>query len=1447
MACYYIVISSTHLSNGHFRNIKGVFRGPLSKNGNKNLDYAEKERTATMAKALEDLKANFYCDLCDKQYYKHQEFDNHINSYDHAHKQRLKELKQREFARNVASKTRKDERKQERALQRLHELAEQRREVQCAPGSGPKFKSTTVAVDASCRESCTDGLSEESHNSTVLETGTHNHTTGTSTGLASNSKTQQTLYWPYNGKAKKQTYKRHKIAFSFSFPKKASVKLESAAAVFCENTEEGSKERIGTQKLRIPLVELNVPVSTTAEEKGRGCTGVETNGAKPGDLSPNSVSEGSQRSSDTLSRSDIPMPPQVSRLYSALVNSEDIARHYVSSVSQLPASPCHIPLDDPDTVLDRQNSEETHRNSPTEAEPETNKQQQVHKVERSVSGEENSSVGSTFSEVITSSDGPREDGSSSSQSSECPGTAREKEKGEDITVMVVKTLSCPFTKPSQPFFSVLSKDGYTVLQWPSEMLTFTRTEPCLSYSCNPLHFDFKASQQSQSRAKVRTGDSQSKTELRLSEALCIGSTSVCSEELIDSKHNKEANSRPDHHIPIRDDRETVERKDCLICEHHLSEIDAESCSLRMKRHSRVYSGGKSSSQSKEQTGKRAAGIKKWKSRDRRNYRSHKKKKRRRRRRRRGGYEEERHREMETDGGVESNPEKCNKFQRQSECWEGLDSQFRAPTSQPLEKSKQSAQNPADSGHAAPSATEDKEKERVKREREEREGEEREREKREKEREKERSRQETAGSVNGSAGSLSLSDEGAMDSEKVFGSDGRRDPVDPSTEQRNAAGHGSQSHDNPCTENPAGAVRQNRTMVMTRLSPQSPGTITQKPSMTKSLSPESCGKDCCRRKRTASSLLDADEQGLDHQVSCTRCQSPVMVEPNWPDGSMVEEGSSWSVCVSCGGEGRQRKRQRGASYTPHISDLPVGHNVHISEPPVGHNVHISEPPVGHNVHISEPPVGHNVHISEPPVGHNVHISEPPVGHNVHISEPPVGHNVHISEPPVGHNVHISDPPVGHNVHISALPVGHNVHISDPPVDVLSDDRRKLNVQNLMNTDVEYPVIKGPLASCSALSQPAVEHSRKPMGSSPRFQFQNNVPSMKEDSSSSPSQPGPVQDTPNPPEIISITNENKNITICLQNSPTVSLPIMVHRLEMGNNGQDCITRQTVTVAAHVSPPGARELTPPFIPPQRFQIQNGSLDKSCQHSLQSYPNQQKCHSPQHPQGHNQHQRCHPGIRVHEERGIREGLNITGSPCSPYHRPASPYHNHRPPSFHPQHPSDRMEKHHCVVQIQTHRHVLNHHQQHQVFPGKMKPVLPGSPVPMSPSCPPMLHPVHLSPMPNGSITIQHTILHHQHHQHHHHAYHHAAFLPPHPQPHLFPQVLPVPVSRRPMGADICPPGPPPFLTSTPHLSVVATPSLHHHPMAVTFHAMPRPTMFPPSMLQSHPHPTVIPLQPMF
>ncbi|XP_030014256.1 G patch domain-containing protein 8 [Sphaeramia orbicularis] len=129
-ACYYLVISSTHLNNGHFRRVKGVFRGPLCPAAAS--DSPERAERA-LGCSVEDLKALFYCELCDKQYLRHQEFDNHINSYDHAHKQRLKELKHREFARNVASKSWKDQRKQEKALRRLHQLAQLQQETPRVP------------------------------------------------------------------------------------------------------------------------------------------------------------------------------------------------------------------------------------------------------------------------------------------------------------------------------------------------------------------------------------------------------------------------------------------------------------------------------------------------------------------------------------------------------------------------------------------------------------------------------------------------------------------------------------------------------------------------------------------------------------------------------------------------------------------------------------------------------------------------------------------------------------------------------------------------------------------------------------------------------------------------------------------------------------------------------------------------------------------------------------------------------------------------------------------------------------------------------------------------------------------------------------------------------------------------------------------------------------------
>uniref|UniRef100_A0A3B3BB96 G patch domain-containing protein 8-like n=1 Tax=Oryzias melastigma TaxID=30732 RepID=A0A3B3BB96_ORYME len=96
--------------------------------------------------SAEDLKSLFYCELCDKQYLRHQEFDNHINSYDHAHKQRLKELQHREFVRNVASKSWKDQRKEEKALRRLHQLAQLQQETQRIPRKACELRHSIRAL-----------------------------------------------------------------------------------------------------------------------------------------------------------------------------------------------------------------------------------------------------------------------------------------------------------------------------------------------------------------------------------------------------------------------------------------------------------------------------------------------------------------------------------------------------------------------------------------------------------------------------------------------------------------------------------------------------------------------------------------------------------------------------------------------------------------------------------------------------------------------------------------------------------------------------------------------------------------------------------------------------------------------------------------------------------------------------------------------------------------------------------------------------------------------------------------------------------------------------------------------------------------------------------------------------------------------------------------------------
>ncbi|XP_030301761.1 zinc finger protein 804B [Calypte anna] len=491
MACY-LVISSRHLSNGHYRGIKGVFRGPLCKKGARSPDYAEEEKAA--AKALEDVKANFYCELCDKQYHKHQEFDNHINSYDHAHKQRLKDLKQREFARNVASKSWKDEKKQEKALKRLHQLAELRKQSECITGSGPLLKAPRLVME---KQQSPDGILL--YKGSKFTTSSQRITTSEGLGFSSSVLEKQQLIIKRHqspterphalGNQASQVFPDSTNTFqragvSFSFSKKVPLKLESSASVFSENSEEGND-----------CSESSNHKAKQALEGCRSGTLLEEDMKASLDKGP-SITEAQMDL-------DISSPSHVAVKHKMLKENDKTSdRELEDKVSAHPSfSKVKIQLSN----LDFSGS---HRE--TEQESKLNESEQLFETLNSASCQTNNFY--TLANTCKHSNAyqpdqlpelpqqPEPQLPCTSSINESPAVV----KGERSLEYSETTNGNMATPPKEnmvkdikpqtlPFLHVVSKDGTTALQWPTELLLFTKTEPCISYGCNPLYFDFRLS------------------------------------------------------------------------------------------------------------------------------------------------------------------------------------------------------------------------------------------------------------------------------------------------------------------------------------------------------------------------------------------------------------------------------------------------------------------------------------------------------------------------------------------------------------------------------------------------------------------------------------------------------------------------------------------------------------------------------------------------------------------------------------------------------------------------------------------------------------------------------------------------------------------------------------------------------------------------------------------
>uniref|UniRef100_A0A8C8RWT9 Zinc finger protein 804B n=1 Tax=Pelusios castaneus TaxID=367368 RepID=A0A8C8RWT9_9SAUR len=451
----------------------------------------DQEKEKATAKGLEDVKANFYCELCDKQYHKHQEFDNHINSYDHAHKQRLKDLKQREFARNVASKSWKDEKKQEKALKRLHQLAELRKQSECIKGSRPVFKAPRLVVE---NQQLQEGIFIDKNGRITAGTKSMVLCEGQSLSRSTLEKQQELTLSRHQSHTKRLcsagnqasqafsggTNISHRTGVSFSFSKKAHLKLESSASVFSENAEEAYDCRESLKHKTKCTSESCRPCTLLGEDSKAS---VDKGLNIPQDQMGIVASSNTAVKTNTLKEND---------------RNSDKELETICAHSSLCKTKIHLPnLDFAGSFAKAEQGElnETEKFLETVISPpcQTSNlctQQNCYKHSDT-----------TLTDLLA--EFPPQHPAERAHASELhytPSAVKRENCFEgsgnmngNREMLTSETLVNEIKPRALPFLHVLSKDGGTALQWPTELLLFTKTAPCISYGCNPLFFDFRLS------------------------------------------------------------------------------------------------------------------------------------------------------------------------------------------------------------------------------------------------------------------------------------------------------------------------------------------------------------------------------------------------------------------------------------------------------------------------------------------------------------------------------------------------------------------------------------------------------------------------------------------------------------------------------------------------------------------------------------------------------------------------------------------------------------------------------------------------------------------------------------------------------------------------------------------------------------------------------------------
>ncbi|XP_068182654.1 uncharacterized protein [Antennarius striatus] len=589
MACYYIVISSTHLRDGQLRNIKGVFRGPIGTNGQRSTEEGD---------------SSLYCELCDKQYVRHQQYDNHINSYDHHHKQRLKELKQREFYRALAcrrQRRRKEEKKEERLLKQLHKHDE-KRTGDCAPGSGPMFRSTTVAVEPanptrphfvqnwadihtssstvgtkpqsqliqpffsrdhaletrplsdtqwaydqmdksktppseSCilktQDDCSNLtsapiISSATYESKNIDTSTKNNylkkipwthhyfskpitankapmtasnattnhsifnkkvanvsqsigsitTTTTTSDMMDHSITSSRALCAPAEASELQFIPNRVRPVSFSLPKRSCVLLHQSAAVFIQagrgSTLSGKQEGVTLQERvkdlggKVGDQQIRSQVSTDLQSDGRDSWDTGNQCSVDSKTVIQHSMAGASMSTERGTRAQVSLCND-NRAGTQVGSEPDapVSLHNEIPALTIPDSGCTVV---PEELVGRDNEPKTDDDIYNQEKLRLTDQQNLNETKESL--------------IQT----------------------QAKESNSSPSNWAKETNFLPPSRPKEPFCPVLNRDGSRVLLWPSEMLSYTKTSPAISYSINPLLYDFRAHNRAKEGGEGKKGE-----------------------------------------------------------------------------------------------------------------------------------------------------------------------------------------------------------------------------------------------------------------------------------------------------------------------------------------------------------------------------------------------------------------------------------------------------------------------------------------------------------------------------------------------------------------------------------------------------------------------------------------------------------------------------------------------------------------------------------------------------------------------------------------------------------------------------------------------------------------------------------------------------------------------------------------------------------------------------